>query len=73
ALAHQLEREREGIAHHLARVQALSPLATMRRGYAVAQSPDGHVLTSIHDVPPQFAVRFADGRVHVDTQSTEEN
>jgi exodeoxyribonuclease VII large subunit len=72
ALGHQLEREHEGITHHLARVQALSPLATMRRGYAVAQSPDGHVLTSVHEVPPQFTVRLADGRVHVDTQSTEE-
>lgn len=72
ALSHRLEREREGIAHHLARVQALSPLATMRRGYAVAQSADGRVLTSVADVPDQFTVRLADGRAHVETQSTEE-
>jgi exodeoxyribonuclease VII large subunit len=72
ALSHRLERESEGIMHHLARVQALSPLATMRRGYAVAQSADGHVLTSVADVPDQFTVRLVDGRAHVDTRSTEE-
>lgn len=65
ALGHRLQREHEAIAQHRARVQALSPLATMRRGYAVAQSPDGTVLTSVDDVPPRFTVRLADGRVPV--------
>lgn len=65
ALGHRLDREREGVQHQLARVQSLSPLATMKRGYAVAQSPDGEVLTSVDDVPLHFIVRLSDGRVHV--------
>ena len=71
ALSQRLEREHEGIAHHLARVQALSPMATMQRGYAVAQGPDGEVLTSVEHVPPAFTLRLADGRVQADTQSIE--
>lgn len=63
ALRHRLDRERDAVVHHLARVQALSPLATIQRGYAVAQAPDGVVLTSVEDIPDQFTVRLADGRV----------
>jgi exodeoxyribonuclease VII large subunit len=63
ALGHLVDRERDAVGHHLARVQALSPLATMQRGYAVAQTADGAVLTSVGAVPDQFSVRLADGRV----------
>lgn len=71
ALSQRLDRDREAVAHHLARVQALSPLATMRRGYAVAQAPDGRVLTAVDDVPAEFTVRLSDGRAHVRTESTD--
>ena len=48
--------------------RALSPLATLQRGYAVLQGADGHVLTSVADVAKGAAVsvRVADGRVHAD-------
>ncbi|MGQ2910622.1 exodeoxyribonuclease VII large subunit [Aeromicrobium sp.] len=72
ALGHRLDRERDAVGHHLARVRALSPLATLERGYAVAQTADGHVLTSVHDVPDAFVVRLADGSAHVTTDRTEE-
>ena len=71
-LRHRLEREHDTIGHHLARVRALSPLATLERGYAVAQAPDGTVLTSVHDVPDAFTVRLADGTVHATTDRTEQ-
>ncbi len=67
ALGHRLDREADAVDHHLARVRALSPLATMQRGYAVAQAADGGVLTSVHDVPDAFVVRLADGSVDVTT------
>ncbi|RYY43533.1 MAG: exodeoxyribonuclease VII large subunit, partial [Actinomycetales bacterium] len=72
ALGHRLDREHDAVGHHLARVRALSPLATLERGYAVAQTADGHVLTSVHDVPDAFVVRLADGSAHVTTDRTEE-
>ena len=51
--------------HRLARVRALSPLATLRRGYAVVQTADGHVVASISDVEPGMPIeaRLTDGRV----------
>lgn len=69
---HTLDREREGVGHNLARVKALSPLATMQRGYSVAQAPDGTVLTAVADVPDAFTVRLADGRVFAHKISAEE-
>ena len=72
-VGHRVEREGDAVAAQLARVRALSPLATLRRGYAVAQGPDGSVLTSVVDVPPEFSVRLADGTAHVATTSTQED
>ena len=72
ALRHRLDREHDTVGHHRARVRALSPLATLERGYAVAQTTDGHVLTSVADVPAAFVVRLADGSAHVTTDRTEE-
>ncbi len=72
-VGHRVEREGDAVAAQLARVRALSPLATLRRGYAVAQGPDGSVLTSVVDVPPEFSVRLADGTAHVVTTSTQED
>lgn len=72
ALRHLVDREHDAVNHHLARVQALSPLATMQRGYAVAQTPEGAVLTSVAAVPDEFTVRLADGRVVARKVSTQE-
>jgi exodeoxyribonuclease VII large subunit len=72
ALRHLVDREHDAVGHHLARVQALSPLATMQRGYAVAQTSHGAVLTSVGSVPDEFTVRLADGRVIAHKVSTEE-
>ena len=56
-----------------ARVRALSPLATLERGYAVLQDAAGHVVTSVAGVEAGAAVsiRVADGRVHATTTGTE--
>jgi exodeoxyribonuclease VII large subunit len=43
--AGRLDRAGDDVAHARARVRALSPLATLRRGYAVVQDADGHVVT----------------------------
>ena len=56
------------IGHHLARTRALSPLATLRRGYAVVQDAEGHVVSAVGQVRPPAAltVRVTDGALLVD-------
>ena len=46
---HRLDRAADDLDHRLARVRALSPLATLHRGYAVVQTADGDVVTSVAD------------------------
>lgn len=71
---HRLDRAADDIGHQRARARALSPLATLQRGYAVLQDADGHVVTSVAGVSAQqtISVRVADGRIHATTTSTEE-
>ncbi len=66
-LTHRLERAGDEIAHQRARARALSPLETLRRGYAVVQTADGGVLTSVADTAAgaPLSVRLADGRLAV--------
>jgi exodeoxyribonuclease VII large subunit len=69
---HRLDREADAVGHQLARVRSLSPLATLERGYAVAQRSDGTVITRLGDVPEEFGVRLSDGSVEVRKLSTKE-
>ena len=72
-VGHRLDRAADDIAHQRARARALSPLATLQRGYAVLQDADGHVLTSVDTIAGGLAlsVRVADGRVHATTTGVE--
>jgi exodeoxyribonuclease VII large subunit len=56
------------------RLDVLSPLATLRRGYAIAERDDGHVVARAAEVQPgdPLAVRFQDGRIHVLVDSEQE-
>ncbi len=69
SLRHALDRATDDLAHQRARARALSPLATLRRGYAVLQDADGHVVSSVAGVETgaDVAVRVADGRIHATT------
>jgi exodeoxyribonuclease VII large subunit len=64
-LAHRLDRAGDEVGHARARVRALSPLETLRRGYSVLQSPDGHVVTSVDDAGTgtPLSARLHDGRL----------
>jgi exodeoxyribonuclease VII large subunit len=72
-LSHRLDRAVDDIGHQRARAQALSPLATLQRGYAVLQDAHGHVITSVAQaaVGAAVSVRVADGRVHATTDRIE--
>jgi exodeoxyribonuclease VII large subunit len=52
------------------RLQALSPLAVLQRGYAVLRSPDGRILQSISQVQPgdSIAARIQDGELTAQVQ-----
>ena len=56
------------------RLDAVSPLGTLRRGYAIVEREDGRVVTDAHDVQESdpLAVRLRDGRLHVHVDSKEE-
>lgn len=66
-LGHRLDHAHGDLVHQLARVRSLSPLATLRRGYAVVQDADGHVVGTATAVAPGTAlqVRLHDGRLDV--------
>lgn len=66
---HRLDRAADEIAHQRARARALSPLATLRRGYAVVQDEAGHVIDSVTATRSGAAlsIRVADGRIAATT------
>jgi len=72
-LGHVLDRSEDDLGHQLARVRALSPLATLRRGYAVLSDADGHLFSSVADVTTGQAVtvRVADGRIAASVDGVE--
>jgi exodeoxyribonuclease VII large subunit len=72
-MTHRLDRAADDIAHRLARVRTLSPLATLKRGYAVVQAADGSVITDVATVSAGDLVdaRVAAGRMSLQVQRTE--
>ncbi|MFD8483124.1 exodeoxyribonuclease VII large subunit [Kitasatospora sp. NPDC059673] len=56
-LGHRLDHAQTDLGHALARVVALSPLATLERGYAVLQREDGAVVTDPAQVAGGEALR----------------
>ncbi|HEX6498400.1 MAG TPA: exodeoxyribonuclease VII large subunit [Micromonosporaceae bacterium] len=55
---HRLERADTELHHTLARLRALSPAATLERGYAIVQRADGVVVRDADQVKPGEAVRI---------------
>jgi exodeoxyribonuclease VII large subunit len=67
-LGHRLDRAEDALHHTRARVLALSPAATLARGYAVVQRADGSVVRASAEVSKgdQVAVRLAEGGLHAE-------
>ncbi|MFI0984301.1 exodeoxyribonuclease VII large subunit [Streptomyces exfoliatus] len=66
-LGHLLDRADSELSHTRARVRALSPAATLERGYAVLQRPDGAVVRSPDEVADgeELRARVAEGEFAV--------
>jgi exodeoxyribonuclease VII large subunit len=62
---HRLSRADTELEHTLARLRALSPAATLSRGYAIVQRSDGHVLRKAEEAKKGDAlrVRLAEGEL----------
>ena len=57
----------------MARIRALSPLATLRRGYAVLSDAEGQALSSVATLEPgqDIHIRVADGRIGATTTTVD--
>jgi exodeoxyribonuclease VII large subunit len=62
-----LNRAADDVTHMSARLLALSPAATLRRGYVIAQNADGGVVRSAAEVSPgeELLLRFAEDELIV--------
>ncbi len=65
AMKDTLQTLRERLANQSTRLDALSPLAVLGRGYALAMTTDKHIIRSIKQVQKdeQIEVRVADGTI----------
>jgi exodeoxyribonuclease VII large subunit len=67
-----LTRARDDVGHTQARLLALSPSATLRRGYAIAQRPDGTIVRAAAEAAPgdKLLIRFAADQLAVNAIGT---
>jgi len=74
AIRWEVQRRRERLGTSAARIDALSPLATLRRGYAVPIAQDGVVLRHRADFRSEmrFDLRVLDGRIRCQVLEAEE-
>ena len=70
ALRSLLAHEATAVEHTVARVRAMSPKATLERGYAILVDPDGLGVTSVADVRRGDALRayLLDGQLALDVR-----
>jgi len=70
SMDHRLERYRALLTAHSARLDALSPLRVLGRGYAVARDENGRVLKRVAQLPAgkEFRLRVTDGEVDASVQ-----
>jgi exodeoxyribonuclease VII large subunit len=68
-----LERRALRLARSMDKLEALSPLAALKRGYAVAQDEDGRLLrrTADFEALDRFRLRVVDGRIDCTVEGTE--
>ncbi|MCG5216771.1 exodeoxyribonuclease VII large subunit [Streptosporangium sp. KLBMP 9127] len=66
-LGGSLDRAEDSLEHLRARLVSLSPAATLERGYAIVQHPQGDVVRQAAAVSPgdELTIRFADDRITV--------
>ena len=70
-----VERRRRHCVELTAKLDAMSPLKVLTRGYAMAQTADGNVLRSVNQVQTgdTITVSLTDGAIHAVVTDEKEN
>ena len=70
AITATIDRERHAVEQQLAQIRAMSPKATLERGYSILVGPDGDALSSVAavDVGDDLLAYLADGQLVVDVR-----
>jgi exodeoxyribonuclease VII large subunit len=73
SLEQRLRRADDELRHTVARLRALSPAATLERGYAIVQRADGHVVRAADEVKTDdlLRVRLAEGELQATVREQE--
>jgi exodeoxyribonuclease VII large subunit len=73
SLEERLRRADDELRHTVARLRALSPAATLERGYAIVQRADGHVVRAADEVKTDdlLRVRLAEGELQATVREQE--
>ena len=73
ASSNTLTQNKHRLSEISAKLEALSPLGILSRGYSVATAGDGKVLSSINDVSKDdiITVRVKDGKIHTRVEDKE--
>jgi len=68
AIGSTIERESALIGHHLARVRAMSPQATLERGYSILLDPDGVAVRTVEQIKvgEDLLAQLADGQLRLE-------
>ncbi|MFV0428943.1 MAG: exodeoxyribonuclease VII large subunit [Arachnia sp.] len=75
AIDSRLREQERWLAGTLAAVRAMSPDATLRRGYAILATEDDQTLTSVSEARAgqRLTAHLSDGTLRLDVQATQEN
>jgi exodeoxyribonuclease VII large subunit len=73
AITGRVAHEASDIQHTLARVRAMSPKATLERGYAILVDGEGHSVASVHQVDPDddLLAYLVDGQLVLAVRETQ--
>ena len=65
AVVQKLTQDRHRLSERTAKLEALSPLGILSRGYSVASDTSGKVISSVEDtkVGEHFSLRLMDGTI----------
>ena len=71
AMSHRMEIQQQHLAHLSALLDSVSPLDTLRRGYAIVHDPQQHTVTRVFNLRTgqRITVRLQDGELDCTVQS----
>jgi exodeoxyribonuclease VII large subunit len=70
-----IDRKDESLKIEMASLDALSPLAVLRRGYSIAMSESGEIISSVRQVKQNehVQIRLSDGKLKAEVLETEKD